>query len=644
VLLRWVGPGNLTLESEAPTVDDKAVQDLQAGYRLQQQGELDRASEFYKGVLRRFPENEFALNLMGVVGVRRGDFPGAIDFLKRALAVNDQDAETHNNLGLAYEATRDLEGARQAFERSLSLLPRQPVVLNNLGNILSSLNRHREAIERYQAALVLDPRYVDCLGNLAMSCLAERQNDLALRLIDRALALAPQKAQLHSSKGRVLLALTRYAEAACCFEAAIALDADLLDARIQLSTAQKQLHRGPLARDTLDHVLRVDPKNSEAHKCLGVLLEQSGDFTGAAHHFREAIASSPRHASAYYQLSKLSGERLTGQEQAEVKRLLEDPSTPNQMRGPLLFALACELEKQGDLATSLERFSEGNRARSTDTYDSAADDVFYKAVRETFPLKSAAVVASTGEADFVPVFVLGMPRSGTTLTEQILASHSQIKGAGELGLLSGLALEASSLTRTSFPECCNVLTEEQVRILQTRYRSGIEAVAGPGRLFVDKTPMNFQLIGFIARVFPQAKVIYCKRHPLDNCLSIFKLPFDETQQYSHDLVSLGRYYRNHERLMGYWHECLPDRILTIQYEETVADVSRQARRLLEFVGVDFEEQVLEFYRTDRIVLTPSAQQVRRPIYASSVGVWRSYGEGLRPLMTALGISPAGEAA
>jgi hypothetical protein len=156
--------------------------------------------------------------------------------------------------------------------------------------------------------------------------------------------------------------------------------------------------------------------------------------------------------------------------------------------------------------------------------------------------------------------------------------------------------------------------------------------------------MNFQLIGFIERVFPHAKIIYCKRHPLDNCLSIFKLPFDETQQYSHDLGSLGRYYRNHERLMSYWHECFPNQILTIQYEETVANVSHQARRLLEFVGVDFEERVLEFYRTDRIVLTPSAQQVRRPIYASSVGVWRSYGEGLRPLMTALGISPAGEAA
>ena len=177
--------------------------------------------------------------------------------------------------------------------------------------------------------------------------------------------------------------------------------------------------------------------------------------------------------------------------------------------------------------------------------------------------------------------------------------------------------------------------------LQARYRSGIEAVAGPGTLFVDKTPMNFQLIGFIARVFPQAKIIYCKRHPLDNCLSIFKLPFDETQQYSHDLQSLGRYYKNHERLMAYWNQCFPDRILTIQYEETVADVSRQAHRLLEFVGVDFEEQVLEFYRTDRIVLTPSAHQVRRPIYTSSLDVWRKYGEGLRPLMAALGIPDSG---
>jgi tetratricopeptide (TPR) repeat protein len=642
VSLRWTR--KITLESEAPIVDDKAVQDLQAGYRLQQQGDLDRAVEFYLGVLRRFPENEFALNLMGVVCVRRGDYPAAVDFLKRALAVNERDAETHNNLGLAYEATRDLEGARRAFERSLSLQPRQPVVLNNLGNVLSALNRHREAIERYQAALVLDPKYVDCLGNLALSFMAEHQNDLALRVVDRALALAPERASLHSAKGRVLLALTRYAEAQRCFETAITLDPELLDARIQLSTAQKQLHQGGLARRTLEYVLGVDPNNSEAHKCLGVLLEQSGDFTGAARHFREAIAASPRHASAYYQLSKLSNERLTTAEYGEVQKLLDDPSTPGQMRGPLLFALACELEKQGDYASSLERFSQGNQARSTDVYEPAADDAYYKSVTATFPLQTAAVATSSDEPSFVPIFVLGMPRSGTTLTEQILASHSEIKGAGELGLLSGLALEASSLTRTPFPQCCRVLTEQQVRALQARYRTGIEAVAGSGRMFVDKTPMNFQLIGFIARVLPQAKIIYCKRHPLDNCLSIFKLPFDETQQYSHDLQSLGRYYQNHERLMAYWHECFPDRILTIHYEETVADVSRQAHRLLEFVGVDFEDQVLEFYRTERIVLTPSAQQVRRPIYSSSVDVWRKYGDGLRPLMAALGISRADESA
>lgn len=620
-------------------MDDKAVQDLQAGYRFQQQGDLDRAAEFYRGVLRRFPENEFALNLMGVVCVRRGEYPAAVDFLKRALAVNERDAETHNNLGLAYEATLDLEGARRAFERSLSLQPRQPVVLNNLGNALSALNRHREAIERYQAALVLDPKYVDCLGNLALSFLAEHQNDLALRVVDTALALAPERASLHSAKGRVLLALTRYADAQRCFEMAIALDPELLDARIQLSTTQKQLHQGDVARKTLEYVLGVEPKNFEAHKCLGVLLEQSGDFTGAAHHFREAIAASPRHASAYYQLSKLSNERLTATEFGEVQKLLDDPSTPDQMRGPLLFALACELEKRGDYASSLERFSQGNRARSTDVYDPAADDTYYQAVTSTFPLSTGT--ASGGDSNSVPIFVLGMPRSGTTLTEQILASHSQIKGAGELGLLSGLALEASSLTRMPFPQCCKALTEGQVVALQARYRSGIEAVAGPGTLFVDKTPMNFQLIGFIARVFPQAKIIYCKRHPLDNCLSIFKLPFDETQQYSHDLQSLGRYYKNHERLMAYWNQCFPDRILTIQYEETVADVSRQAHRLLEFVGVDFEEQVLEFYRTDRIVLTPSAQQVRRPIYTSSVDVWRKYGEGLRPLMAALGIPDSG---
>lgn len=617
-------------------MDEHTLQDLQAGFRLQLEGALERAAARYQQVLRRDPSNEFALNLLGVIRVRLGEFAAAIDYLQQAMAVNDHDPETHNNLGLAYKGLHDFSKAGRAFEKSLQLKPGQPSVLNNLGNVLASLNQHRQAITCFESALTLDPAYVDCLGNLCTSLLAERQFVPALQVIARALELAPQSALAYNIKGRVLTAMLRYAEAAECFESAIALDARLIEARIQLSTALKQLRKEELAKAALEQVLQIEPENSEAHKCMGVLLEQTGDFANAASHFRQAIRFSPSHASAYYQLSKLSGQRLTDDERRHVQRLLDDETTHAHLRGPLLFALACDLEKQHDYAGSLSCLIQGNRARSNQTvYDPSQDDAYFAAVKSSFPLQEPAGGGLVTEGRFVPIFVLGMPRSGTTLTEQILASHSRIAGAGESGVLSDLALKASNLVKTPFPQCCRKLSAEDIKVLRAEYFSAIASLVRPVEFVVDKTPMNYQLIGFIVTIFPEARIVFCKRGALDNCLSIFRLPFDENQSYSHDLESLGRYYRNHERLMAFWRECYPDTILTAEYESTVDDVAGQARSLLAFVGVEFEDSVLRFYDTVRMILTPSAQQVRRPIYRSSVDAWRNYGDGLRPLMRAL---------
>lgn len=614
-------------------MDEGALEDLQRGYRHQQDGALDAAAAIYEQVLARDPDNEFALNLMAVVCLRRDQFERARQLLDRALGVNDRDAETHNNLGLAHRGLQAWQSAQRAFEKSLELKPDQPAVLNNLGNVLAALDRHTEAIRCFDLALRKDPNYADCLGNLCVSLLAERQGAAALAATERALMLAPESAHLHDRKGQALQDLHRDEEAARSFRAALSLDPSSMEARIHLSTTMKQLRRPSEARLELTTVLGREPDNFEAHKCMGVLLEQTGDLEGAARHFREAIRSAPNNASAYYQLAKLAGDRLTAGERDRVERLLADAATPARMRGPLLFALACELEKDGDYPGSLLRFIEANKARSSAIYDSSGDTAYFEAACATFP-----VAATDAATDFAPIFVLGMPRSGTTLTEQILASHSRIRGAGESGLLTDLAQEAAMLIRQPFPQCCNRLSAEHLQRLRKRYRTGIEALTGPCDRVVDKTPANFQLIGFIVQLFPAAHIVYCKRQALDNCLSIFRLPFDEAHSYSHDLESLGHYYLNHERLMAFWQRAYPGKILTVQYEDTVANLEQQARRLLGFLGLEFEPQLLEFHRQERLVLTPSAQQVRRPIYRTSVDAWRRYGDGLQPLMSALGVS------
>ena len=234
-----------------------------------------------------------------------------------------------------------------------------------------------------------------------------------------------------------------------------------------------------------------------------------------------------------------------------------------------------------------------------------------------------------------PIFIVGMPRSGTTLTEQILSSHSSVVGAGELGFINDIAKEAVKLTNTPYPQCAKKLNTEQSVKLRNLYLSKVDKLFNISDYFVDKNPLNYNSVGFIATIFPEAKFIFCQRNAMDNCISIFKLPFDDNQTYSHDLAALGQHYLQHNALMTFWKEIYPNRILTVNYEDTVADIDNQIQRLIGFIGLDFEDAMLNFHQNKRIVLTPSAEQVRQPIYKTSIDSWQRYGNLVAPLQQAL---------
>tara|TARA_R110002110_G_scaffold413729_1_gene641578 strand:- start:60160 stop:62016 length:1857 start_codon:yes stop_codon:yes gene_type:complete len=615
-------------------MDKLTVEQLQKGFHLQTGGHFNAAETLFRSVLERSPGNEFALNLMGIVCIKTGRSDDAIEFLEEALRVNHRDPETHSNLGLAYKDKHQFAKAQAALSRSIELNPNQPLVLNSLGNVLACQNKHREAIGHFESALKLLPEYADCLNNLSLSLMEERRLEPALQAIEKAVRLGPDIALFHNNKGKVLSAKGHYNEAAESYELAVALDASLIDPRINLSTALKQMGKAQEAETILKHVLKMAPHHAQAHNFLGVLYEQTGDFEQAATQFRLAIQYSPDYASAYYQLSKLKGQNLTPDEKNAISAMLESSETHDFLRGSLLFALACEAEKKQRFGESLAYLIQGNSLRAgSHGYDSSAGVHYFDAVEAVFPVRSSSDPVITSKP--VPVFILGMPRSGTTLTEQIVASHSLIEGAGELSFMSDLTRKAASLVQQPFPQCCSELQPKHIKALRQEYLSRLTAFVGDAQYAVDKTPMNFHYIGFIFTVFPEAKILYCKRQAMDNCLSIFKLPFDENQSYSHDLAALGQYYRQHEKLMDLWKRMYPGQIITVNYEDTVADLESQADRMLKFIGVNFEQDVLNFYNNERLVLTPSAQQVRQPIYSNSVNASDRYGDALHPLREAL---------
>lgn len=616
-------------------VSQELIKLLEEGFASQQQGDLKAAEKLYLKVLKRDPNNEFALNLMGVVCVRAERHEAAIQYLQRALRVNVNDPDTYNNQGLAYRGLNQFAKAQSAFEQSLRLNPSQPITLNNLGNVLASTDQHDKAILCFESALSIDRSYVDCLNNLSVSLKEVGRLEHALQVIARAINIDPSRSRSYNNKGEILLQATQYEQAKEAFNKAIALDGNIV-AKINLSTALKQLGSERAAVQVLEEVIAQEEFNAEALNHMGVLQEQLGDMEQAAKYFRLAIKNVPNHASSFYQLSKLKDQRLTGVEVDKINSLLEDPQLLDIFRSSLNFALACEFEKRKEYEISIRYFANAQVVKARrKAYDESAMVEYINVIRGCFPLQAKSIGTESDDLP-IPVFIVGMPRSGTTLTEQIISSHSKVTGAGEVGFINDLAKRASDMTQQPYPLSIKSLNSEQVGALRKTYLNRMIERSGHNRYVVDKNPLNFNFLGLIATVFPEARILYCKRDPMDNCVSIFKLPFDDNQGYSHDLSALGHYYRQHEKLMDHWLSCYSDQILQVDYEQTVEQLETQARRMLEFIGVDFEEQVLSFFDNKRIVMTPSAEQVRQPIYNTSINAWRRYGQALAPLVEALG--------
>jgi tetratricopeptide (TPR) repeat protein len=616
---------------------------LQQGFSLQKSGRLADAEGLYREVLGIEPDNAHALNLLGVVCINAGRSREALQFMVKAGAKSPNDPETQSNLALAYKNTGDLERACAAFERAVELNSKNPVSWNNLGNAFGAVRRMDDAIGAYKRALGLAPDYPECLTNLASAFMTLRQETLALRAIDHAIALRPDFAEAHNTRGEILSKQYRHDAAAAAYRRAISLKTGYAAAMINMAAALKDLGRVDEARQMLEDVVTLEPANARALDNLGTLHEQIGNPSDAAQYFRRAIAASPGYANAYYQLAHLDSALVTLEHSARMVQFIDDPQTTVEDRTSFAFALACVCEAQQDVDGHFRYLTQGHGLKKRAvSYDAARVARYHASLKRTFlqapPPTQDARPATNGPQ---VIFVLGLPRSGTSLIEQILSSHPDITGAGEMGVMEDTIKRVQELSGHEFPSGFHRLNQEQKSSLGAYYMSKLVERAGTSRYIIDKTPMNFQYVGFIVSILPNARIVHCSREPMDNCWSIYKLPFEEMQSYAHSLESLGDYYVQYSDLMTHWSHVAHERMLDVRYEETVADVQRQSRRLLQFLGLDYHEAVGAFHRTARIVKTPSASQVRRPIYNTSIAASRPYEPYLGPLREALAALPAG---
>jgi tetratricopeptide (TPR) repeat protein len=541
-------------------------------------------------------------NRLAALGTRlagQGQFATAIAHLRRSVELDFTVPEVLHNLGYVCLETGLLEEAASAFGRAVRLKPRLAGAHHNLAIALDRLGRGADAVRAYEATVKLEPRR--------------------------------QEAQFRL--GQLYLQLSRWSDAEAAFRAAAASNASPTIARVSEACAAYSGGNSATAQTILRAVIADEPACGMAQLVFSEILEQAGQFAEAAACIEQAISVDPKLIAAWQRYAR--NKKFTATDQAIIDRIracLDRTNLTVSERRAIHFALGKAYDDIQHYAEAMWHFEAANRIRSV-----AAPLDRERLIRETDSMIGATPpgyldrTSDLGVEDQTPILIVGMPRSGTTLVEQILTSHPQVAAGGELPFWgekhsSGLGVFGP----TAKPEAVHRVAGEYIAAL--RANSSVAARV------TDKMPFNFELLGIIRQVFPRAAIVHCRRHPIDTCLSILATIPDATFDFAGDRGNLALYYRQYQRLMAHWRNVLPPhRFIEVDYEELVADPEPLIRRLILTCGLEWDDACLAPHRNQGRIRTPSAWQARQPIYRTSVERWRRYepwlGE-LRQLMPA----------
>ncbi len=601
-------------------------------------GRLQQAETLYRRILEAEPEHVEALHYLGVIGLQCGRFADAARLIGTAVRLEPRNHDALVNLGTALQALGRHDDAIDAYRQALALTPRSAAVRANLGNALAQLGRVDEAIEQYEAALAIEPGLVEVRRNLANALLVRSRPDEALHHVQQAANADPDAIEIRLSMGNVLQALGKTHEAIACFEAVLEAMPDAAPVLCSLGDAKRELGAVDEAVASYEQALRVDPQNAEAQYCLGVARQDEGDNSRAAAAFRRAVSLDPLCTKAWRAIAGLPGHRLDDGDIETIEVLLRSPELSPEKSKHLEFALGKAREDSGLHAEAIEHYRRGNRLhRASIAYAIERDHRAFDRFKATFDAPFFEAWADAGVADATPIFIVGMPRSGSTLVEQILASHPMVFGAGEVALLPrAIASRFKMSDGTDYTAGLASASGDDFTGVADRYLTELRAVGPRSRHVTDKLLSNFFNVGMIRILFPQARVIHCVRDAIDTCFSIYKHFFGARGlNFAYDLEELGHYYNCYADLLRHWDRMLPGFVHEVRYESLIDDQEVTTRELLDACRLPWHAGCLEFYRTVRPVSTHSSSQVRQPLYRGSIGAWRPYADALAPLIEVL---------
>ncbi|HEY1774453.1 MAG TPA: sulfotransferase [Gammaproteobacteria bacterium] len=594
-----------------PQAEPKSLAENVAEFKImqavkhQEKGEYAPAKQLLDEVLSTLPRHADALHLRGILAQQTGNSSEALDLLNQSIAAAPGNPIFHQNLGNLQVQLGDLLSAARSYQRSLELDPRNTRCWVQLGELFDQKADYIHAEQCYVNALKLDMNDDDNWMRLAHCLRHQDRLDEAISVYLDRLKQSPTNVRLLIDTGT---ALTK---------------------RGNLGQSAKVFHEA----------LRLDPSSAEAQYNLGAVFAEEGDFERAKQAYAEALRLDPTSTQPYPNLAAIT--RFKGGEPliSEMENRLQGDAAADIN---LHFALGKAHDDAGDYDASFGHYLRGNDlARGHVAYSTDAQQAFCQSVIRHFDRDTVSRLAQDGSDSKVPIFIVGMPRSGTSLVEQILASHPQVYGAGELTLLQRelmSALGASSLKNLVRLDIgrFTAMTAAERQAIAAKTLSAMRRLAPDAARITDKMPQNFLLLGLLHTFFPAAKIVHCRRDPLDTCVSCFTVLFGDGQEFAYDLTELGEYYGMYAVLMKHWEQVLPaGSLLTVDYEEVVTDVRKSAERLLEHCGLPWDEACVSFHENKRPVQTASVYQVRQPLYRSSVGRSRRFEAHLKPLRAAL---------
>ena len=594
---------------------------LSRAKKLAKKGEIKQAKEIYSNILKTFPNNLLAKK--------------EIKLLENEKALNPTQAQLDEVM--RFYSSGEIEQALKCVESLIKEYPNEYLLFNICGACHSEIGSIEPAIENFKKAIALKIDYSEAQFNLGVAFQKLNQLDNASEYYLQAINSQHAYPSAHNNLGIIFLNKGKIDAAVKSFEWAVAYSPNYAEAYNNLGSALQELKQFKNAKKQFEKACSINPNYAQAFHNLGILSEITNQPKDAVSQYERAVEIEPEFAEAYRNLSKVKKFKVKDPQINQVFSLYSGNKLNVADKARLGFALADINKSLGNHEDYIKYLNEGNRLRKEEIkYSFEESQNFHSIITKLFSSTQPIIKTSSKSiSDIKPIFIVGMPRSGTSLVEQIISSHNSVHGAGELlnfrNIITPILDNHLSKKNSSIPN------EDMLKI-RNEYLDSLGSLKAKENIITDKMPMNFRLLGFILSAIPEAKIIHLTRDPMATCWSNFNHYFTAGNGFSFDQEDLAKFYLLYQELMNFWHKLFPNKIYDLNYENLTINQEKETKKLIKYCDLEWDENCLDFHKNQRGVLTASSAQVRKKMYQGSSEAWKKYEKNLQPLIKGLGIN------